>query len=135
MNESQSNPDPHDSQWDNNDPVWRLLGESPRPEPDAWFTVRALARCREMSQAAEAQARTSLSGLWRWVLGGGLSVCLAIFLMVPRTGPTQSTPADHQAKVQQAFAIMASIDTSNSSDSDSDSDSSSSSTWQDSSSL
>jgi len=43
--------------------------------------VRTLARCREVKRAAEARAFYSLSGMWRWALGGGLSVCLALFLM------------------------------------------------------
>jgi len=132
MKESQSNRDPHDLQRDNNDPLWRLLGESPRPEPDAWFTVRTLALCREVKQAAEAKALSSFSGMWRWALGGGLGVCLAIFLMVPRTQYSNPDVAGNQQKVQEAFSIMASIQPS---DSDTDSPTSTTSSWQDSSSL
>ncbi|MCE0522075.1 MAG: hypothetical protein LV480_04115 [Methylacidiphilales bacterium] len=124
---------PHDSPLEENDPVWRLLGESPRPEPDPWFTQRALTRCREVRQAAEAGAlSSSFSGMWRWALGGGLGVCLAVLLMVPRSPFSPPAPAANQQNVQEAFAIMASV---GSSDSDSDSDSSSSSSWQDSASL
>jgi hypothetical protein len=132
MKESQPNFDPHDLQGDRNDPLWQLLGESPRPEPDAWFTVRTLARCREVKRAAEARAFYSLSGMWRWALGGGLSVCLALFLMVPRAPFSHSEPVGNQQSVQEAFTIMASIQTS---DSDSDSSTSTSSSWQDSSTL
>ena len=106
--------------------VERLLGRAPMPEPDAWFTARTLARCREVRLAAEARAFASFSEVWRWVLGGGLGVCLAVLLMVPQTHPAHSVPADKQKNVQEAFAIMASFDSS-------DSDSSSSSSWQDSS--
>jgi hypothetical protein len=132
MKANSAKPDPRDPQWDANDPLWRLLGESARPEPDAWFATRTLARCRKMSSMAEEKVSATISNLWRWALGGGLAVCLAIFLVVPRVSPSQPAPASSQAKVQEAFAIMASID---SSDSDSDSSSSSSSSWQDPSSL
>jgi hypothetical protein len=127
MKASQSNPDPRNSQWDKNDPLWQLMGESARPEPDAWFATRTLALCREASVVAEAKAMATFSRLWQWALGGGLAVCLAVFLMIPRVNSSQPTTSNPQADVQQAFAIMASIPSS-----DSDSDSSSPS-WQDSS--
>jgi hypothetical protein len=123
MKAGPSNPDPHDSQWDVNDPVWRLLGESPRPEPDAWFTVRTLARCRHevMEAGGISPAWPARFGrMWRWALGGGLALSMALALVA-----TQSySENDKQKNVQEAFEIMASMDT--------DSDSSSSS-WQDSS--
>jgi len=116
-----------DSPLDDRDPLWRLLGESPRPEPDAWFSVRTLALCREATIAAETRALSSFNGMWRWVLGGGLSVCLAVFLLVPQSPHVHPAPAAEQKSVQDAFQILASFD---SSDSDS---SSSTSSWQDSS--
>ena len=121
---------PHDKpselQLDDNDPVWRLLGESPRPEPDAWFAARTLARCRYAVPGRDLKA--VFRGAWHWLLGGGLAVCLAMFLMVPRTQPAPPTTVspDAQKNVQEAFEIMASIDSS-------DSSSSSTSSWQDSS--
>jgi len=118
---------------DENDPVWQLLGESPRPEPDAWFATRTLARCRETGLALEARAIFFGSALWRWALGGGLGVCLAVFLLVPQKQAASIAPAD-QKKVQDAFAVLASISPSDA-DADADSTSTTSSSWQDSSSL
>ena len=50
-----NSPDNHlpDGWAEENDPVWRLLAKAPVPEPDAWFTVRTLARCRYTGLAAE----------------------------------------------------------------------------------
>jgi len=112
-----------------NDPVWRLLAQAPRPEPDAWFAARTLARCRNEGLGGEASGMIPLSKLarmWRWALGGGLALSMASVLVV--TQIQSSEKVDQQKNVQEAFEIMASLD--NSSDSSS---SSSSSSWQDSS--
>ena len=106
--------------------VWRLLGRAPMPEPDAWFAARTLARCR-----SEKQEAVSLTRIWRWALGGGLGICLAVSLLVVQVSQVapddQTQNADQQKNVQEAFEIMASNDNS-------DNDTSSSSTsWQDSS--
>jgi hypothetical protein len=130
MNPSPYHDDPSerpDRRLEENDPVWHLLGESARPEPDAWFTVRTLARCRYAAPKAGANLFSWL-GMWRWALGGGLSICLAVALMLTQVQPATPAPVmadNNQNKVQEAFEIVASLDTS-------DSDSSSSS-WQDSS--
>jgi len=111
---------------DENDPVWRLLAESPRPEPDAWFAVRTLARCRYAMAGAESHG-ISFGRIWRWTLGGGLGLCLAVLLVtqqIPATSPTDLK----QQKVQAAFEVMANLDSP-----ETDSTSSSTSTWQDSS--
>lgn len=110
-----------------NDPVWRLLAQAPLPEPDAWFAVRTLARCRHEGLGGESNAIASFSRfarMWRWALGGGLAVSMAVALVMTQI---QTEKVDKQKNVQEAFEIMASID------SDSDSSSSSSSSWQDSS--
>jgi hypothetical protein len=112
---------PQDMRWDENDPVWHLLGHAPRPEPDAWFTVRTLARCRYEGSGIEA-GRVSLARMWRWALGGGLAVSMALALVVTQF---PSEKVDKEKNVQEAFQILASVDT--------DPDSSSSSSWQDSS--
>jgi len=110
---------------DENDPVWRLLAQAPRPEPDAWFTVRTLARCRHEGLGADSLAWfPRLAGMWRWALGGGLALCMAFALVVTQI-QSENEKTDNQKSVQEAFEIMASVDT--------DSDSSTSSTWQDSS--
>ena len=123
------NDPPRDARLDENDPVWRLLGRAPRPEPDGWFTVRTLARCRHEGPGVESGvisfARFArLVRMWRWALGGGLALSLAVGLVVKQI---HSEGADKQKNVQEAFEIMASIDT------DSDSSPPSSSSWQDSS--
>ena len=122
MKDRNFNDGPDEPLLDDNDPVWRLLSESPRPEPDAWFAVRTVARCRNEGASLDS-AVFSLRRAWRWVLGGGLGVCLAIFLTMPHAQPAAPVP-DKQKNVQEAFEIMASLDNS---------DSSSTPTWQDSS--
>jgi hypothetical protein len=117
---------PNDSpQKDENDPVWRLLARAPRPEPDAWFAARTLARCRHEGLGTESGvgAFVRFGRMWRWALGGGLALSMA--LVVTQINSAKVDGADNQKNVQEAFEIMASIDT--------DSDSSSSSSWQDSS--
>ena len=123
MNASPNNDDLQDVQLDENDPVWRLLAESPRPEPDGWFAARTLARCR--NERLEPARGISLFHVWRWVLGGGLSVCLAMVFVVGHVQQRAMQP-DKQQNLQEAFEIVASFNT------DSDS-SSSSNSWTDSS--
>jgi hypothetical protein len=112
---------PHDSSpetpGEGNDPLWQLLACAPRPEPDSWFVIRTLARCRR----ERATTAFSLKALWRWLLAGGLGVGVAAVLVVAQV---RAEKVDKQKNVQEAFEIVASID--------SDTDSSSSS-WQDSS--
>ena len=105
-----------------NDPVWRLLAQAPRPEPDAWFAARTMARCRHEG-ASGMISLSRLARMWRWAIGGGLALSMALVLVMTQV---QTVKVDNQKNVQEAFEIMASID------SDSDS-SSSSSSWQDSS--
>jgi len=115
MNAEKPKHDPQDLRLDENDPVWLLLARAPQPEPDGWFTARTLARCRQEGRSAGIY----FAPVWRWALGGGLGICLAVLLMVPSSQPQ---PAPKQENVQEAFEIVASIDT--------DSDSSTSSSWQ-----
>jgi hypothetical protein len=118
---------PEDSSLEANDPVWRLLAQAPRPEPDAWFAARTMARCRheglgQVEPMISANWFSSIGGMWRWAVGGGLALCLATAVVVNQI---QTEKADKQKNVQEAFEIVASVD--------SDSDSSSSTSWQDSS--
>jgi hypothetical protein len=104
-----------------------LLAQAPRPEPDAWFAARTMARCRheglgQVEPMISANWFSSISGMWRWAVGGGLTLCLAMAVVVNQV---QTEKADKQKNVQEAFEIVASVD--------SDSDSSSSTSWQDSS--
>lgn len=122
------NDNPRNPRLDENDPVWGLLARAPLPEPDAWFTTRTLARCREETPEPKL-SWTSIGRVWRWALGGGLGVCLAVTLMMTQTPPHPAS-TDDQQNVQEAFEIVASVG----SEPGSDTDSSSSSTWQDSSS-
>jgi hypothetical protein len=124
MNAGPSSDLPQGSDLDpRHEAVWRLLGRASMPEPDAWFAARTLARCR-----SEKQTPLSFGRIWRWALGGGLGVCLAVTLLVTQVtqvAPAQKPNVDQQKNVQEAFEIMASIDNS-------DTDSSASSTsWQD----
>ena len=121
------NDSPQDARLDQNDPVWRLLARSPRPEPDAWFAARTLARCRREGLGVNSSARfVMFARIWRWALGGGLALSMALAFTVTQIH-SHSKKAAKQQKVQEAFEVMASIDT------DSDSSSSPSSPWQDSS--
>jgi hypothetical protein len=109
-----------DAHLDANDPVWRLLGQASLPEPDGWFTARTLARCRNDEPAvAKLPVR-----IWRWALGGGLAVSMAVAFAVTQQFQVQTEQVNKQKDVQAAFEIMASVDN--------DQDSTSS-TWQDSS--
>lgn len=131
MNAGPSSDLPHGNEGNDLDPrheaVERLLGRAPMPEPDAWFAARTLARCR-----SEKQETVSLTRVWRWALGSGLGLCLAVSLLVvqvKQVAPVQAPNADQQKSVQEAFEIMASSDNS-----DNDTTSSSPTTsWQDSS--
>jgi len=124
---------PPDARWDDDDPLWDLLGRAPRPEPDGWFATRALARCRKESKTAEVgiAAHFRFAQIWRWALGSGLAASMAIALMVAQvnsgqvnSGQIHPPKADNQKNVQEAFQIVAAVDT----DADSPSPS-----WQDSS--
>jgi hypothetical protein len=109
---------------DDSDPLFRLLAQSPRPEPDAWFAARAMARCRNEGLGSDDRVNARMFvRVWRWALGGGLAAAMAVALMVNSQPQPQVT--ETQPNVQDAFEIVASVDT--------DSDSSSSSSWQDSS--
>ncbi len=121
MKDRNPNDQANEPRLDDNDPIWQLLAESPRPEPDAWFAVRTMARCR--NTVAEG---FGFRAVWRWALGGGLGVCLAVVLLMPQASSNSTVP-EKQKNVQEAFEIMASMDTSDSTSS------SPTSSWQDSS--
>ena len=102
------NNDPH---LDEKDPVWQLLGRAPLPEPDAWFTARTMAACRK-SKAQSGFA--ALTGVWRWALGGGLGVCLAVIPMIieiKASSSANNSNSSDQNTVQEAFEIVASVPT------------------------
>jgi len=109
--------DHDDASAEINDPVWRLLGRSPLPRPDGWFTGRTLARCRVLERRGW--------GLWRWALGMGLGFAVAA-VAVTRLQDEQVVAK--QKNVQEAFDIVASVGT----DADSSPDSAPTS-WEDSS--
>jgi anti-sigma-K factor RskA len=123
------NDSPQDARLDENDPVWRLLARAPRPEPEAWFAARTLARCRSEGVETGANAWAQLprfAQMWRWALSGGVAVFMMMAFAATQIHSHSKMVAKQQT-VQQAFEIMASFDT------DSDSSSSSSTSWQDSS--
>jgi hypothetical protein len=106
--------------------MWSLLGEARMQEPDAWFAARTLARCRHAGLGTD--SRDAIFGrVWRWALGSGLAVCLALLLfMRPQTVAPVTSASANQKSVQEAFEIMATM----APDSDS---SSTTASWQDSS--
>jgi hypothetical protein len=122
MNKSENHLNQPDRSSEENDALWRLLGESPRPEPDAWFAARTLARCRYATPGVFSWL--GFFSNWRRVLGTSLGLGLAVVL-VARQLPSNDAAPDQQQNVQEAFAIMASLDSSSSSDTDSTSSSSS----------
>jgi hypothetical protein len=117
---------PQDKRWDEKDPLWRLLGEARRPEPSAWFTTTTLARCHH-------EAHVEKEGwlphgvtvqIWRWAFAGALATCGIVAFMTHLITLNAET-ATSQKNVQDAFEVMAAMNT--------DPDSSPSSSWQDSS--
>jgi hypothetical protein len=122
MNVDKPNDHVDDMRLDEDDPVWRLLARAPRPEPDGWFAARTLARCRH--EGCMESGVIWLARMWRWALAGGLALSIALAFVGTQI---HFQKADKQKNVQEAFEIMASIDT------DSESSPSSSSLWQDSS--
>jgi hypothetical protein len=125
------NDDLRDARAEETDPVWRLLARARTPEPDAWFTVRTLARCRHAGLDAESRRLPAFAHLWRWALGTGLGFCLAIFAM--SRIDTESTPETNQKNVQEAFEIMASMGSDSDSGAATTSTPDSNSSWPDSS--
>ncbi len=132
MNAGRDNNEPRPVPSEENDPLWHLLGRAPMAQPDAWFTVRAQARCHREG-CSHGLGLFLGAGLWRWALGGGFGVCLAVGLLVAQVH-TENLTINRAVKlnaqpdtknVQEAFEINASLN--------SDSESSSSSPWQDSS--
>jgi len=94
-------------QLDENDPVWQLLARAPRLEPDAWFTVRTLARCRHVGLGTDYRS-IFFNRTWRWALGGGLGLCLAAMVLTNQS-PFHFAFSSDQKNVQEAFQIMASL--------------------------
>jgi hypothetical protein len=120
---------PQNEKWDENDPLWRLLESAPRQEPSAWFTTSTMARCRhEVRAEKEGWLSHGVTvQIWRWAFGGAvaLSGILALVTHVIVLNNENAQAASNQQNVQDAFQVMASMNT--------DPDSSSSTSWQDSS--
>jgi hypothetical protein len=105
---------PDEAPLDERDPLWRVLGGSPLPEPDAWFTVRTLSR---IQREAAPKAKWSFRHVMRWSLGG-ISLCAVLAFSAVQV----HTEKTKQKNVQEAFEIMASFD--------SDSDSNATPSWE-----
>lgn len=103
------------------DPLDRLLGLAPLPPTDPWFTARTMARCR-LSQPSDPFLFLRSMRFWS---RGALAFCVlfAAGLSLQQAHRIHTLAIHHQqARVQEAFEAMASLDN--------DSDTSS---WQDSS--
>jgi hypothetical protein len=101
------------------DPLDRLLDLAPMSEPDAWFTVRTLARCR--TSGTENHPSLSWSRVWRrWTVAGVFALCL-MGLGAQQINRNLTLKRHHRHSVQEAFEVMKKV----SNDSDS--------SWQDSS--
>lgn len=105
-------PRPQGPGADDRDALWDLLGRAPLPEPDGWFAARTLARCRNASLTPEAAPVPSWRMRWRWILGAGLACALAAggLEKVHRHEVRQQ-----RHDVQEAFEIVASLDSDSSS--------------------
>ncbi len=92
------------------DPLDRLLGLSPLPETDPWFTARTMARCR-LSQPEDRFSFLRSLRFWsRWV-PVGLSLLFATGLCLQQAHRIHTLAIHHQqAQVQEAFEAMASLD-------------------------
>jgi hypothetical protein len=91
------------------DPLDRLLGLSPLPPTDPWFTARTMARCR-LSQPPERFSFLRSMHFWS---RGALALCVlfAAALSVQQAHRIHTLAIHHQqAQVQEAFAAMASLD-------------------------
>ena len=108
MKESKANAKASQNPLEENDPLWNLLGEAPPPQPDAWFTVRTLARCRYETSTATPWWIV-LRSIWRQALGVTLGLSLAIGLMMVQMH-TATDVVNTSDNVQDAFEVMASLD-------------------------
>ena len=86
----------------------RLLGVAPLPAPDAWFTVRTLARCR--SSRPSATLPLSWSRVWRgWAVAGVFTLCLAAFGL-QQVHRNHTLRQHHQHRTQEAFEVISQVD-------------------------
>ena len=86
----------------------QVLGLSPLPEPDAWFTARTLARCRT-SRPEPRVSSFALARFWpRWAMLG-IFVLVSAGLTVQQTHRIHSLHVHHQHRVQEAFEVMATM--------------------------
>ena len=92
------------------DPLDRLLGVAPLPMPDPWFAARTMARCR-LSRPEDRFSFLRSMRFWsRWALPG-LCVLFAAGLSLQQAHRIHTLAIHHQqAKVQEAFEAMASLD-------------------------
>jgi hypothetical protein len=93
---------------ESSDPLDRVLGAAPMPEPDAWFTARTLARCR----ASQPDERPAVSWrlVWRrWAVVGIFSLCLAGFGL-QQLHRNHTLRRHHQHSAQEAFEVISQVD-------------------------
>lgn len=84
------------------DPLGNLLGHSPLPAPDAWFTARTVVRCRH--EMAATRFRTpSYRMLIQWAVAGALACSLMVLVGIHQ----HRAEKHHQKAVQEAFDVIA----------------------------
>ena len=90
------------------DPLDRVLGFAPLPEPDAWFTARTLARCRTSRPETRGSSFT-LGRFWaRWAVVGLFVLC-AGGLGFQQAHRIHTHQVQQQHRVQEAFEVMATM--------------------------
>jgi hypothetical protein len=89
------------------DPLDRLLGAAPMLEPDAWFTVRTLARCR--ASAPDVHAALPWSRLWRHWTVAGVFALFVIGIGAQQVNRNLTLKRHHRHSVQEAFEVMAKV--------------------------
>jgi len=89
-----------------NDPLWKLLGKSPRREPDGWFTARTFARCLREGTSGR---RWGIAWVgWGWLAAGALAIALMVNVTTSQNFFGENVVVnENSAKVQDALNYLA----------------------------
>jgi len=93
------------------DPLDRLLGLSPLPQPDPWFTARTMARCRLSDPASDRVSFFRTMNFWGRFALPCLFVLFAGGITLQQAHRIHTLKVHHrQDKVREAFEVMATMD-------------------------